>query len=615
MSEMVAASAVVILAVVILWVLSAGGKSAMGTRITRAAGQSRTRAAAGLALAVGLLIACVEAYNNPVHDVSREVMRSIEIGCRSERPGERAAWEKLRDEFLPAYREAVDTCEDSPIVLEAAEVERRLLGHARGNAYYEYIWRLRTKEKLIIYAIEALGDIQRDGTQEGLRSDVVAVERIEPDGKIVKTDQEHYYRHRNRDYLEVSWTGCECRLPGDDFLAVARALMDEIGKRHLDAAGHNSAAATAYEIRGVKICDTVPGDPNHFAFWGSFRFAPVDPENFHWVSDYAETVFNNDGTLDFATEFAVERGENGIWRTTDMGSWVVADESGKSGWYRDEGEIDFMSFQTSAAAPEAITREYFARYAVLLRQAYERGNLCGARAVEITNICQREFDEEKMIRQERLPEARTDAFYVTVRADVTLPTQPMKWRHSHWSLGTGTTLRDGRQRFWLGLLFWREGDSWNVEFCPPKWMEPPLMLFGELKSPDGKWEFSVSDTGGDGARFLLTDTATGAVRWERSGDDEGTVLWSPDGRYAAITCIARHFREVYIFDTTDFSERVVPAAEPPDGIRLRPIDLAATTAIEWTDSRTLRCRTRFQIAGDDHRYPEDQNDGIFEVVL
>ena len=33
MSEMVVASAVVILAVVILWVLSAGTKSAMGTRI------------------------------------------------------------------------------------------------------------------------------------------------------------------------------------------------------------------------------------------------------------------------------------------------------------------------------------------------------------------------------------------------------------------------------------------------------------------------------------------------------------------------------------------------------------------------------------------------------
>ena len=98
-------------------------------------------------------------------------------------PGERAAWEKLRDEFLPAYREAVDACEDGPIVLEMAEVERRLLGHARGNAYYEYIWRLRTKEKLFIYAIEALGDIQRDGTQEGLRSDVVAVERIGPDGE------------------------------------------------------------------------------------------------------------------------------------------------------------------------------------------------------------------------------------------------------------------------------------------------------------------------------------------------------------------------------------------------------------------------------------------------
>lgn len=614
MSEMVVASAVVILAVVILWVLSAGTKSAMGTRIKCIAGQSRTRAAAVLALAVGLLIACVAAYNNPVHYVSREVMRSIEIGCRSERPGERAAWEKLRDEFLPAYREAVDACEDGPIVLEMAEVERRLLGHARGNAYYEYIWRLRTKEKLFIYAIEALGDIQRDGTQEGLRSDVVAVERVGPDGKAVKTDQEHYYRHRNRDGSEVSWTGCECSLPGGDFLAAARALMDEIGERHLKAAGHNSAAATAYEIRSVRICDTVPGDPNHFVFRGSFRFTPVDSENFHWISDYAETVFNNDGTLDFAAEFAVERGENGIWRITDMGSWVAADEYGKSGWYRDQGEIDFMSFQTSAAGPEAIAREFLAQYTARLRQAYERGNLCGAQTVEITNIYQRAFDEETLIRQGRLPETYTDAFYVTARADVTLPAQPMKWRH-YWSLGMGTTLRDGRQRFWLGLLFCREGDSWNVEFCPPEWMEPPLMLFGELKSPDGKWEFSVSGTGGDGARFLLTDTATGAVRWGRSGDDAGTALWSPDGRYAAITCTARHFQEVYIFDTTDFSERVVPAAEPPDGIRLRPIDLAATTAIEWTDSRTLRCRTRFQIAGDEHRYPEDQNDGIFEVVL
>ena len=135
--------------------------------------------------------------------------------------------------------------------------------------------------------------------------------------------------------------------------------MDEIGERHLKAAGHNSAAATAYEIRSVRICDTVPGDPNHFVFRGSFRFTPVDSENFHWISDYAETVFNNDGTLDFAAEFAVERGENGIWRITDMGSWVAADEYGKSGWYRDQGEIDFMSFQTSAAGPEAIAREFW----------------------------------------------------------------------------------------------------------------------------------------------------------------------------------------------------------------------------------------------------------------
>ncbi|MDO4315791.1 MAG: hypothetical protein Q4C45_08430 [Oscillospiraceae bacterium] len=118
-------------------------------------------------------------------------------------------------------------------------------------------------------------------------------------------------------------------------------------------------------------------------------------------------------------------------------------------------------------------------------------------------------------------------------------------------------------------------------------------LEGEALSPDGRYEARQLDEGGDGEpvpsaeTVRVADTATGDVLWEDSGDYETTALWSPDGRYLALSRRGRACSRVTVLETETFTGWEIPL--PAEA---RSAEYAFLHAVEWLDGHTLRFRYR-----------------------
>lgn len=114
-------------------------------------------------------------------------------------------------------------------------------------------------------------------------------------------------------------------------------------------------------------------------------------------------------------------------------------------------------------------------------------------------------------------------------------------------------------------------------------------LEGEALSPDGKYEVRQLDEGGDGEpvpsmeTVRVVDTAAGDVLWEDSGDYETAALWSPDGRYLALSKRGRAYGRVTVLETETFTSWDIPLPA-----EVRSAEYALLRAVEWLDGHTLR---------------------------
>ena len=116
------------------------------------------------------------------------------------------------------------------------------------------------------------------------------------------------------------------------------------------------------------------------------------------------------------------------------------------------------------------------------------------------------------------------------------------------------------------------------------------IMEGELVSPTGNYSIDVIPaTMGLTAcglfpakKIQITDTKSGQIVWESHGWYKQVALWSPDGRYVAISHQARTWGDVFIIDTK---------TPPPFKELSIKNDMSANysylTATAWLDNTTL----------------------------
>lgn len=565
-------------------------KSAMGTRIKRIAEQPRTRAAAVLALAVGVLIACVTAYTSPDRYISREVKAQIEEGCRSENLAECIAWEHLKNELLPAYRRAVAAHEDGIVRLEAVQLTRSRLGLAMGREYNSLSWELRPERLLREETAAAAGLHQWEGREWPLWGGSI-YECTKANGDYSITDEDAFYEQLQKEFAELDWTKLELFSRSDDFREVAVAFMDGIGKIFMSGGGQNSGSVYDYQIVRAEVYDTLPDDRDHFAFEAEFRFTPVDFPNAHWLAGGGVDE-NPDGTITYSTEIALARNADNVWRVTSNGAAVRAAAGNDTRWYYNIAEDVPGTLITESNDRLTIARAFLEQYAAQLRRIYEQGNLNGAQSVAYSSLHVRPLEDTNLMQKDLLPEAYDDAFYASAEAIVSPPAPVMPWVwYDIW--GEGAPRTDGRREYYIGLLLWLEGGEWHGQFLDP-W---PEYVIGLPDSPDGRWKLGFGWATEKETQRMLTlhDAETGRVEWETLDDYEQRALWSPDSRYVALTLRGRYAVEIRIVDTDDFSERVVPLPAPPEGARDTGSIGTENRALNWVDTRTLRCRADFPV--------------------
>lgn len=154
-----------------------------------------------------------------------------------------------------------------------------------------------------------------------------------------------------------------------------------------------------------------------------------------------------------------------------------------------------------------------------------------------------------------------------------------------------------RSRFFLGLILWQESGRWTGCILDPEQVATRITLLGELTSPDGAWGLTVGAAAEDDFPQMVTlySTRTGRVRWEDISYYRQTALWSPDSEFLALTRTARYYTEILVIDTDGFSLQVVPLPDPPQGVALAPNTQPNGYALEWLDSRRLRCRVSYPV--------------------
>lgn len=127
-----------------------------------------------------------------------------------------------------------------------------------------------------------------------------------------------------------------------------------------------------------------------------------------------------------------------------------------------------------------------------------------------------------------------------------------------------------------------------------EWVTVPLE---GAQSPDGtyevRWE-TLRKNGAEadtwpGTRLEVVNRSTGHVLWESKGERGAAALWSPDGKYLALTRQTEKDSVVTILETAYFHEFEV----------LWDLDTATSkTALEWMNEHTLRVRYLWTETGE-----------------
>nr|WP_325296908.1 hypothetical protein [uncultured Dysosmobacter sp.] len=127
-----------------------------------------------------------------------------------------------------------------------------------------------------------------------------------------------------------------------------------------------------------------------------------------------------------------------------------------------------------------------------------------------------------------------------------------------------------------------------------EWVTVPLE---GAQSPDGAYEVRWETLGKNGAeadiwpgtRLEVVNRSTGHVLWESRGERGAAALWSPDGKYLALTRQTENDSVVTILETAYFHAFEV----------LWDLDAAVSkTALEWMNADTLRVRYLWAETGE-----------------
>jgi len=110
-------------------------------------------------------------------------------------------------------------------------------------------------------------------------------------------------------------------------------------------------------------------------------------------------------------------------------------------------------------------------------------------------------------------------------------------------------------------------------------------------APDGRYIESYKNGKFQQSILLLDFVPTGiricaqsgATLWEMPGKIVCSLLWSPDGRYAAVSYSTEKGGDTVVVDTTGYSEQTVPLPTEAQG------DEVWLYAVRWTDEGLLLC--------------------------
>lgn len=134
----------------------------------------------------------------------------------------------------------------------------------------------------------------------------------------------------------------------------------------------------------------------------------------------------------------------------------------------------------------------------------------------------------------------------------------------------------------------------RTETAEGEWATVPLE---DALSPDRTYEVrwaTLRKNGAEtdtwpGTRLEVVNQSTGHVLWESRGERGAAALWSPDGKYLALTRLTEKDSVVTILETAYFHEYEV----------LWDLDAATSkTALEWMDEHTLRVRYLWTETGE-----------------